>query len=160
MATTIAENNYVIVNDGLVISVFKGVDLPEYNEEMTEVIDVTDATPTPELGWSYNQGEFTAPVFLELTGKDKLKFDRGQNLIKPIFYIGHDFDVNSVTYLTIIGYQTYLNTFGTLPEGFVWTDVNDEEVPMTSDQFKEFFKIAIERVLTEHLNYIDAKKQL
>jgi hypothetical protein len=163
MAKTIANNNYVIVQNNVVISLFEGSQLPEYNEEMIEVIDVTDVDPKPEMNWVYNSGVFTTPnlgELSELTGKDKLKFERGLNLTKPITFMGRNFKINSGTYSSLIGYVTYLNTFGVLPSDFVWTDELDEPVAMTPDEMKQFFKIAIERVLSEHLIYIEGKKQL
>ena len=54
MAETIATHKYVTIKDGVVVSVFDGYQLPEYNEQMLEVRDVTNKNPRPDLFWTYD----------------------------------------------------------------------------------------------------------
>lgn len=170
MATTIANNDYVIINESnLVISLFTGKDLPEYNEEMINVIDVTTVTPKPQLNWAYDKinHKFTAPVVPEEvveeepvpTELDLLKQEL-KNQTSFINYMDTEFQTSGYTILIINSYISLLHVNGSLPENFFWLDKFNNKVPMTVEQFKTFADLVITNYFTQFTNYVDQKQML
>jgi hypothetical protein len=49
---SIPDHQYVLILYGKVHQVFRGSELPEWNENDIDVIDVTDTKPTPGVGWA------------------------------------------------------------------------------------------------------------
>lgn len=59
---TIEGRQYASIQDGRVTWLFVHADLPEYNEDHLEVVDITLEDPVPQVGWEYSNGAFAAPV--------------------------------------------------------------------------------------------------
>lgn len=166
MATTIANNDYVIIDENnLVISVFKGSTLPEYNEDMVNVIDVTTLSIKPELTWTYNPttsqfiqppvGESTVDV-VEKTPVELLKEDL-RVAVDSIDYMGTEFQTGGFTIPIINSYVSLLAIGVSLPENFFWLDKFNNKVPMTEEQFKTFASLAITNYYTHFANYVDER---
>jgi hypothetical protein len=169
MATTIANNDYVIIDkNNIVISLFHGYDLPEYNEEMTNVMDVTDITPKPQIGWSYDlsNDNFTAPPELEIEElvEEKSPVDllreELSNSVSLISYMGTEFQTGGVTISIVNSYVSLLAIGGNLPENFFWLDKLNNKVPMTEEQFKGFAQLAITNYYTHFANYVEQRQML
>lgn len=164
MASTIASNKYVIINeDGLVISYFNGSDLPEYNENMIHVIDVTNVSPQPNLNWTYSGGNFTEPVTTRDTSippVTQLKMDYISNIIADVDYMGHTFNFGVDTYHYLSSYAAFAGLSGVLPDGFYWLDKSNVEVYMTLEEFKDFCHIVSLRVFNSFDDYVTRRKAL
>lgn len=170
MATTIANNDYVIIDkNDLVISVFKGSELPEYNEEMVNVIDVTTLTVKPQLNWTYNKSKnkFTEPAIVgdfiitepEKTPVEILR-DELKDAVDSIEYMGTTFQTGGFTISYINSYVSLLYVSGSLPENFFWLDKFNNKVFMTEQEFKTFAEIVITNYYTNFANYVNKKIDL
>lgn len=42
--------------------IFTSEELPEWNEEQCPAVDITDMTPQPQVGWSYDGDVFSEPA--------------------------------------------------------------------------------------------------
>lgn len=173
MATTIANNDYVIIDkNNLVISLFKGAELPEYNEKMINVIDITSLSEKPELTWTYNPktkkfiapavGEFVIeePATPELSSLQVIRNQYIEQLLSDFDYMGHTFNFQENTYLHMSAYAAFANLSGSLPDGFYWLDKYNNEVNMTLDEFTEFCKLTSDKVFTNFKTYVDKRKAL
>ena len=165
MATTIADNDYVIIDKGLVISTFKGSELPAYNETMTTVIDVTALSTKPQLGWTYNSADqtFTAPeeiVLQEKTPVEVLKEQLRENVIGDVEYMGHVFQAGPTAPLIINSYLSIIALDGALPAGFYWLDKSNTKVFMTEAEFKGFASVVLNNYYTHFTNYVDQRQML
>lgn len=52
---------YAHIQNSRVSWIFTREDLPEFNENDIEVVDVTSLMPLPQVGWGYSGGEFSPP---------------------------------------------------------------------------------------------------
>ncbi|WP_426206767.1 hypothetical protein [Pseudomonas sp. TWP3-1] len=55
---------YAHIQNSRVSWVFTQVDLPEFNENDIEVVDITSLIPTPQVGWGFDAGAFSPPAGL------------------------------------------------------------------------------------------------
>lgn len=171
MATTVAKNNYVIIDaNNKVISVFKGEELPEYNENMINVIDVTTVVPKPQLTWTYDSStnSFTAPVVVEPedvventtpTPVELLK-EELRVQVNEVEYMGTTFQTGGYSIHIIIAYLSLISIDGSLPENFFWLDKFNNKVPMTEDQFKTFASLCITNYWINFSNYVEERNAL
>ena len=53
---------YAQIVDGLVHWLFTAAELPEWNPNNIQVVDITAVTPRPLVGWSYSAGVFSPPA--------------------------------------------------------------------------------------------------
>lgn len=53
---------YAHIQNAKVTWIFACEDLPEFNENDIEVVDITLLSPAPEVGYRYSAGEFSAPA--------------------------------------------------------------------------------------------------
>lgn len=60
---------YAHIQHSRVSWIFTQADLPEFNENDIEVVDITLLSPAPEVGYRYSAGEFSAPA---LASSDEL----------------------------------------------------------------------------------------
>ena len=168
MATTIANNEYVILENNIVISSFFGYNLPEYNEQVVNVIDVTNLKIKPKINWTYNpsNGSFSAPVVVteptleQPTPLDSLKSEFIENQLADITYMGHVFNFSPSTYSNLTGYAAFAALTGHLPDNFYWLNKSNEKVPMTLEQFTGFCDLAANQVFSSFKEYIDKRNQL
>lgn len=165
MAKTIASHNYVIVKDDTVISVFKGSDLPEYNEADINVIDVTKVTPLPALNWVYDSltKKFSAPLVVPiepLSPVQTLKNEFGESILSDIDYVGHTFNISIDTYSIMASYAAFASLTGKLPDNFYWLNKSNEKVHMTLDQFKGFCTVASNKVFNSFDEYVNKRNKI
>lgn len=161
MAQTIATHKYVTIKDGVVVSVFDGYQLPEYNEQMIEVRDITNKNPRPDHFWTYDAktNTYTAPyeppplTEIEIFEKAKarkadiINEDRSTYLLPPyITYMGHKFNLDPGTYLNLSGIAASVALTGILPTNFAWLDQNSDFIPMNMEQFKGFVTLVFNRM--------------
>jgi len=161
MAQTIATHKYVSIKDGVVVSVFDGYQLPEYNEEMLEVRDITNRNPRPDHFWTYDAitNTYTAPPAIIppteaeiLAQAKKAKSDiigqeRAAYITPPnISYMNHEFDLDIGTYLNVCEYSSSAALTGVLPDNFGWLDRDSTFVPMTMSEFKGFVTLIANRM--------------
>ena len=52
---------YALIQDSRVSWIFTHADLPEFNENDIEVIDITSLMPCPQVGWRFSESEFFQP---------------------------------------------------------------------------------------------------
>lgn len=163
MATTIATNKYVIVNNNLIISVFFGKELPEYNENMINVIDVTDINPQPNLNWTYSNGVFTEPkepISILPSQLQILRDVHNNEILSDIDYMGHTFNFNIDSYNYLSFYMSTVAICGVLPNNFYWLDKSNTEVYMTLDEFKTFCQLISNRVFVSFQQYTQERKSI
>lgn len=175
MAETIATHKYVTIKDGVVVSVFDGYQLPEYNEQMLNVRDVTNKNPRPDLLWTYDSvsNTYTAPPAIIapteaeiLAEAKKIKSDIISqdrfSYITPssILYMGYEFDLDVGTYLNVSEYSSSAALTGILPDNFGWLDKNSTFVPMTMSQFKGFVTLIANRMFEGYSISAARKAQL
>lgn len=161
MAETIATHKYVSIKDGVVVSVFDGYQLPEYNEEMIDIRDITNKNPRPDHFWTYDAitNTYTAPPAIippteaeilaqaKKAKSDIISQDRFRYITpSSILYMGHEFELTVVTYLNVSEYSSSAGLTGTLPDNFGWIDKDDNFVPMTMSQFKGFVTLIANRM--------------
>lgn len=167
MATTIANNDYVIIDkNNIVISLFHGYDLPEYNEEMTNVMDVTDITPKPQITWSYDPSNdnFTAPPDpdpIEIKSElDLLKEELKETVLGDIEYMGNVFQAGPTAPLIINSYLSIIALDGSLPDGFFWLDKSNNKVFMTEEEFKGFASAVLNNYFLSFSDYVEKRQML
>ena len=61
MISTELGHTYAQIVGNILVRKFTIVDMLEYDEEQIEVVDITDVTPTPELGNQYDGAGFSEP---------------------------------------------------------------------------------------------------
>lgn len=172
MATTIADNDYIILSkDNIVISLFKGEDLPEYNEEMINVVDVTSMEVKPLLNWKYIPDSDSYIPAIEpietiindtpvLTPKEKIYKKYMDSILSDIEYMGHTFNFIGNTYYHIAGYAAFASMTGHLPNNFYWLNKQNQKVPMTLDEFKGFCDLAANIVFNNFDIYVEDKSKI
>lgn len=171
MATTVAKNSYVIIDaNNTVISVFKGEELPEYNENMINVIDVTTVVPKPQLTWTYDSStkKFSAPAVpeelveevVEPTPLELLKQKMYQEIIQDVDYMGTKFQSGMPTPMLLTSYASLLALTGQLPAGFFWYDKFNNKVPMTTEEFKGFVTLVFNNYFESFVNYVGQRDTL
>lgn len=65
---------YAHIQHSRVSWIFTQPDLPEFNENDIEVVDVTSLSPVPQVGWSYDGGEFSPSA--DQSPEDLAAFER------------------------------------------------------------------------------------
>ncbi len=172
MAITTAGNDYIILGkDNIVISSFKGGDLPEYNEDMLNVIDVTSMDVKPSINWKYvpDSNSYTPAIeptetvideVIVPTPKEKIYKKYMDSILSDVQYMGHTFNFNQNTYAHITGYAACANITGKLPVNFYWLNKQNQRVPMTFDEFKGFCELAANIVFNNFEIYVQDKDNL
>ena len=59
---TIEGHMYARIHDGALVWLFTQSDLPEFNEDDLQVVDITHVVPQPQVGWSYDGAVFSPPT--------------------------------------------------------------------------------------------------
>lgn len=172
MATTIPNNDYVIIGqNNIVISLFHGYDLPEYNEKMTNVIDVTELSIKPQLNWIYDPNTLTysAPAEIDVTPPPDINELSPKQIflneytylqLADVEYMGNVFNMLPNTYVYMASYAAFANLNNKLPDGFYWLNKNNQEVPMTLEQFKGFCELVSNKVFNGFIQYVNKKNNL
>jgi hypothetical protein len=165
MASTIADNDYVIVDKGMVISVFKGSELPAYNEDMTTVIDVTALSVKPQMSWTYDAAAetFTEPMVTPvavISPVDILKEELKETVIGDITYMGNVFQAGPAAPQIINSYLAMIALDGALPAGFFWLDKSNNKVFMTEAEFKGFASAVFNNYWSSFSQYVEQRQLL
>jgi len=109
--------------------IFTILDLPQWNENDIQVVDITDIDPRPQLGWVFDGVKFVCPIIpqFNLASAQAQKIEEinqayNRANTSTFKYLDVVYNADSVAQNNINSTANYINQFNAFPEGWlgVW----------------------------------------